>query len=349
MKQQAHTLAEIAKLLGAELHGDPTVVVTGINTLDAAQAGQITFLDNPRYRKHLAHTQAAAVILASADLAECPTNALVLAKPYVGYAKVAAKYATHTTPASGVHPTAIIGEHCQIHPSASIGPNCVLDADVIIEANVVIEAGCAIGKGTHIGAQSYLYPHVTLYHATIIGQRAIIHSGVVIGSDGFGFANDNGVWLKIPQLGNVEIGNDVEIGANTTVDRGALGNTVIEDGVKLDNQIQIGHNVHIGAHTIIAGCTGIAGSTRIGKYCLIGGGVGIIGHLEITDKVIITGMSGVSHSITEPGVYSSGFVAQPNRIWWKNVARFRELDAMADKLQKLEKLVNSHIIKHERD
>jgi len=338
-----HTLADLAKLIGAELHGDANVAITGINTLTQAQAGQITFLDNARYRKYLADTKASAVILAKEELETCKTNALVVANPYLAYAKIAGLFERPHHSKPGIHPTVIIGENCNIHPSAGIRPYVVIGDGVTIAENVYIGSHCTIGDNVQIGADSRLWSNVTVCRETLIGERTIIHSGAVIGSDGFGNANDKGNWVKVPQLGRVRIGNDVEIGANTTIDRGAIEDTIIEDNVRLDNQIQVAHNVHIGAHTAIAACTGIAGSTKIGKYCMIGGGAGITGHIELADKVMIGAMSGVSNSIQEPGIYTSGFPVQPHRDWWKNIARFQQLDQMARKLQKLEKLVQQHL------
>lgn len=342
MSQRSYTLAEISNLLGAEVHGDSNCVITSIATLEQAQPGQIAFLDNTRYRKYLPHTKASAVILKSTFLQECPSNALVLDNPYLGFAKIAALFEKRSKPAPGIHPTAVIAAGCRIDSTASIGPHCVIEAGVSIDANAIIGSGCVIGERVHIGEQTWLWPNVTLYHDVQIGKRVIAHSGVVIGSDGFGIANDKGIWQKVPQLGSVTIGDDVEIGANTTIDRGALNDTVIETGVKLDNQIQVGHNVHIGAHTAIAGGVMIAGSARIGKYCMIGGGSGINGHIEITDKVVITGMSRVSHSIHEAGMYSSGSPLQPYKAWLKNSVHTRQLDALTDKVKQLEKMLSNH-------
>jgi UDP-3-O-[3-hydroxymyristoyl] glucosamine N-acyltransferase len=320
-----YKLSQLAELLDAELHGDPNCVITGIATLQSANAQQISFLDNVRYRKYLSTTQAAAIILAPNELEHCQTHALVSKNPYLAYAKVAALFDPAAQAKPSIHPTAVIEENCQIHPTAIIG------------------AGCVIGQGSHIGAHSRLWANVTIYHGVRIGERAIIHSGVVIGSDGFGFAQDKGVWRKVPQIGGVIIGDDVEIGANTTIDRGALENTIIENGVKLDNQIQIAHNVIIGAHTAIAGCVGIAGSTTIGKYCMIGGKASIGGHLTIADKVMIAGGSGIAKSITDPGVYSSALPAEPAAAWRKNLARIYQLDDNARRLRELEKVVANFI------
>lgn len=322
MSQQSYSLTKIAELLNAKVHGDAGCVITGISTLDNAKAGEITFLDNTRYQKYLNQTKASAVILKSNYLEECPTNAVIMDNPYLGFAKVAELFDSRPKP-TGIHPTAIIAANCEIHPTANIGPYCVIEENV------------------KIGAHCVLHPHVTIYTDTQIGHRTIIHSGVVIGSDGFGFANDKGVWHKVPQLGGVTIGDDVEIGANTTIDRGALSNTIIENGVKLDNHIQIGHNVHVGAHTAIAACTAIAGSVRIGKNCMIGGNTGIAGHLELADRVIITGMSRVTGSIHQAGVYSSGSPIQPNNEWRKNSVRMRQLDDLARKVKSMEKVLSN--------
>lgn len=341
------TLAEIAKLIGTELKGDPNSIIIGINTLSNAKNGELTFLDNPRYHKYLAETQASAVILTAKDAEDCKTNALISPNPYLAYAKAAKLFARLPQVVAGAHPTAIIHAQAEIHPSASIGPYCVIAANVTIHANVVIGAHGMISERSIIGADSRLLNSVTIGHDVHIGSRVIIHSGAVIGSDGFGNANEQGRWIKVPQLGGVRIGNDVEIGANTTIDRGAIGDTIIEDGVRLDNQIQIAHNVQIGAHTAIAACTGIAGSTKIGRYCLIGGAVGIAGHIEITDKVMITGQSGITNSIKEPGVYSSTMPAMPQQDWWKLIAYFRKIAELAKRLRKLEKLFKPNMSESE--
>lgn len=332
-----YSLAELAKILSAEIKGDPECQITGVSTLVAAQKGHVTFLDNVRYRKYLATTQASAVILSPANLEDCPTNALMLANPYLGYAKVASLFAAEKNYQAGIHSTAILGVRTKIHPSVHIGPYCVIGDDVVIDEKVIIEANSVIGDRCHIGAKSHLMPRVVLYKDIQIGKRALFHSGAVIGSDGFGFAQDAGRWHKVPQLGSVIIGDDVEIGSNTSIDRGALENTHIHSGVKIDNLVQIAHNVVIGEHTAIAGCVGIAGSTTIGKHCAIGGGVGISGHISITDGVIITGGSLVAQSIEESGVYTSGIAAIPTRAWKKNLVRIYQLDDMMRRIKELEK------------
>lgn len=333
------TLREIAKRVGGEVHGDENCVITGIATLQNAAPGKISFLANSRYRKHLRTTKASAVILSRSELADCPVAALVADDPYLTYARVATLFHPPAPGKQGIHPTAWVADSSTIHETAWVGPHCVIEAGVVLGPGVQIGPGCVIGEGVTIGEDSRLVANVTVCSGTRIGRRALIHPGAVIGSDGFGLANDHGVWVKIPQIGGVRIGDDVEIGANTTIDRGALEDTVIEDGVKLDNLIQIGHNVQIGAHSAIAGCAGISGSAKIGRRCMIAGAVGIAGHLEIADDVYVTAMSRVSKSLTEPGVYSSGTPIQPNHLWHRNSVRFKQLDDMAQRLKALEKIV----------
>lgn len=340
MKNIQYTLQYLADFLAAEIRGDKNCVITGIAPLDKATTSQISFLKDPHYKKYLAVTKAAAIIIKPEQAATVTTNALLCDNPYACYAKITALFENAPKRAPGIHPSAVIGENCEIDSSAFIGAHCFLGDRVKIGKNVIINAGCSIENDSSIDENSKLYANVTVYHAVKIGKRTIIHSGVVIGSDGFGTAIDKGVWYKIHQLGSVEIGDDVEIGSNTTIDRGALENTIIENDVKLDNQIQIGHNVRIGAHTVISGCTGIAGSTTIGQYCMIGGGVGISGHIEIADKTIITAGSAIDKTITKAGIYASGIPAMPHRIWWKNLARLSHLDETIRKLQRSEKQNN---------
>jgi UDP-3-O-[3-hydroxymyristoyl] glucosamine N-acyltransferase len=342
MTLRSISLADLAETIGATLvtssgAKDDLLSVSGIATLELANENQITFLANPSYRKQLATTQAAAVILHPDMQAECPVSALVMNNPYVGFAKLSQLF--DNLPAQAV---------C-IHPSATIAATADIATDVSIAANVVIGEYVQIGSGTRIGANSVISDHsivgercvlhanVVMYHDVVVGNECILHSGCVLGADGFGFAPDAGQWVKIAQLGGVRIGNQVEIGANTTIDRGALGNTQIGNGVKLDDQIMIAHNVVIGDHCAIAGTSGIAGSTTLGNNCTIAGGVGIVGHIDITDGVHITAMTLVSKSIKEPGVYSSGTAMMPANEWRKSAARFRQLDDMARRLKKLEK------------
>ena len=317
------TLGDLAERIGGEVSGDSNCIIKGVATLKAAKAGDISFLSDSRFVKYLATTAASAVILRNSDRNACPVNSLVVSDPYVTYAYVAQLLYPSKTFPGGIHPSADVDSNASIHESSWIGPQVTIGAGCNIAANVYIGPGCSIGDNVEIGANSRLISAVVIYSGTRIGKRAIIHAGAVIGGDGFGFANDNGKWIKIPQLGGVLIGDDVEVGANTTIDRGALDDTVLEDGVKLDNQIQIAHNVRIGAHTAIAGCTGIAGSTVIGKRCAIGGGVGIVGHLNIVDDVHITATSFVSKSITVSGVYSSGMPLESNQQWRNPVFRMK--------------------------
>ncbi len=333
----SQTISQLAQYLDGEVRGDGNCHVSGIAPLQHAKAGQISFLDNPQYRKYLSETKASVVILAADFVDACPTNAIIVANPYYAYACVARLFNNKPIPRSGCHPSSVIDDAAVIDASASIGPHCVIAANAKIGKNVIIGAGCNIGENSVIDDDSRLWPNVTVYYGVSIGKRAIIHAGAVLGADGFGFAKHEGRWTKITQLGSLIIGDDVEIGANTTIDRGALENTLIGNDVKLDNLIQVGHNVQIGDHTAIAGCVAIAGSTKIGKHCLIGGAVGIAGHLEITDNVSIVGKSSVAGSIKESGVYSSGTSVQPHRLWIKNVIRLQHLDKMYRRVSSIEK------------
>ena len=319
------TLGELAEHIGATLRGDPGCAVHGVATLDSAGEGDVTFLFNRRYRKWLHITRATAVILAEGDLDDCAVSALVTENPYLGYARAAALLAPRDVVEPGVHPCAWVSPEAAVDASASIGPQAVIESGARIGQGVYIGPGCSVGRDAVVGDFSRLVANVTVCHGVKIGNRTCLHPGVVIGADGFGLARDQGRWIKIPQLGAVQIGNDVEIGANTTVDRGALKDTVVEDGVKLDNQIQIGHNVRIGEHTAIAACTGISGSTTIGKRCTIGGGVGMAGHLDIADDVTVLGGSNVTKSIRAAGTYTSVWPAEEKRSWWRKLARFNRL------------------------
>ena len=319
-RQKKYSLSELSQLISLPFEGDPNTVITGVGTLSGATEGLLTFLDNPRYRKQLPETKASAVVLSFENKKFSSVPVLISKNPYLDFAKILQLFDERPLPAAGIHSTAVIGQHCKIHPSARIGAYCV------------------VGDHCEIGAESCLWPRVTLYDSTILGEHVIIHSGAVLGSDGFGNARDGMKWVKVPQLGRVVIKSNVEIGANTTIDRGALDDTVIDEGVRIDNQVQIAHNVKIGAHSAIAGCVGIAGSTTIGKYCLVGGGTGINGHVDICDGVMLTGMTGVTKSITEPGIYSSVISAQKNLAWRKMSVRLRHLDELFERVERLEKL-----------
>jgi UDP-3-O-[3-hydroxymyristoyl] glucosamine N-acyltransferase len=331
-----YSLRELARCVDGEVRGDEAVIINRLSTLSEAQTGDLTFLANANYRGLLQTTRASAVILAEADIDQCPCAAIIVSNPYIAYAKISHLF-SESSPSPYVHTTAVIGENVQMGKNVSIDAHVVIGNNVVIGDHVVIGAGTVIGDRSRLGEYTKIAANVSIYAGVVIGKRNIIHSGAVIGADGFGFANEQGKWLKIAQLGGVSIGDDVEIGACVTIDRGALNDTIIEEGVKLDNQIQVAHNVKIGAHTAIAGCTGIAGSTTIGRYCIIAGGVGIVGHIHITDHVHITGMTMVTKSITEPGVYSSGMTFLPDAQWKKNAARFRHLDEMAKKINALNK------------
>lgn len=325
MQTDGYSLGELAVRFGLELHGDPEGRILRVATLQNAGPDALSFFANAHYRKQLAVTRAGAVVIAAEHLAACPTPALVHPNPYLAYARIAADLYPLPRAGAGVHPSAVVSEHAYIDPTASVGAQAVIEDDVSIGARVIVGPGCIVQSGTRIGPDTRLVARVTLCAGTKIGERCILHPGVVIGADGFGFAMEGRRWFKVPQVGAVQIGDDVEIGANTTIDCGAIEDTVIENGVKLDNQIQIGHNVTVGEHTAIASCTGISGSTTIGKRCMIGGLVGMAGHLTIADDVIITGFSMISASLTRAGSYSSGIPAEETREWWRRVAQFRKL------------------------
>ncbi len=313
-------------------------MLEGVNDLRKASPGELSFLASAKYLPFLRDTAASAVIMRTAQLADCPpgVTALITSDPYLGYARAAQLLYPPRRYAPGIHASAVVDASASVDESVHIGAHCYIGAGVALEHSVVVLPGCVIEDGVRIGAGTVLEPNVTLMSNVVVGEGCLLHSGAVIGGDGFGFANDQGEWVKIPQLGGVRIGNDVEIGANTTIDRGALEDTVISDGVKLDNLIQIAHNVRIGRDTAIAGCTGIAGSTVVGERCAIGGGVGITGHIEIADGVMVTGRSFVAQSIPEAGSYSSETPLQPTGKWRRNYLRYRELDDIARRLKKLE-------------
>ena len=333
----SYRLGELAERLGAGLRGDPDILIERVAALDAAGPRDVTFLSNRRYRPYLKDTRAGAVILPSRFADACPVPALVLDNPYLGYARAATLLSPPPEAAPGVAASAVVDPSAEVARDASIGAHCVVEAGASVGAGSSLGPGSFLGRNSSIGPRGRIAARVAICENVTIGARAVIHPGVVIGADGFGLANDGGVWVKIPQLGGVRIGDDVEVGANTTIDRGALEDTVIEDGVKLDNLIQIGHNVRIGAHTAIAAGVAVGGSARIGSRCTIGGAASIAGHLEIADDVHITATSAVPKSIGRAGVYSSGMPARENRIWRRNVARLGQLDGMAQRLRALER------------
>ncbi len=323
------TLQEIVQRLGGEVVGDASAAVSGVATLDEAGPHEISFLANPRYRAKLAATRAGAVILGPRDRDATDVTRIVADNPYAYYARTVALFHPPRTAVAGVHPSAWIGAGAQVAASAEIGPLAVVGAGARVGDRAVIGAGTIIGEGTTIGADTLLHAHVTIYHDCVVGARCILHSGCVIGADGFGMAPDAGRWVKIPQVGRAVLGDDVEVGASTTIDRGALGDTVVEEGVKIDNQVQIAHNCRIGAHTVIAGCAGIAGSAVIGRHCVIGGGAGVVGHVTLADGVTVTGMTLITKSVSQPGVYSSGMPMMPHAEWLRNAAPLRRLHEIA--------------------
>lgn len=331
------SLGELAVRFGCELRGDPDVRVGRVATLAGAGPDALAFLVNPRYRSRLATTRAAAVILGAENAAGATQPVLIAANPYATYARIATVLHPPAVLPAGVHPTAWIAPLAQVAGSAHVGAHASIGDGARVGARAVIGPGCVIGEGVEIGEDVQLVARVVVCRGTRIGPRTVVQPGAVVGADGFGFAAEHGTWLKVPQIGGVAIGADVEIGANTTIDRGSIEDTVIEEGVKLDNQIQIGHNVRIGAHTVMAACVGVSGSVTIGRRCQIGGAVGIVGHLSICDDVAVTGLTMVSHSITEPGVYSSGLPAIPAHDWRRAVARLHRLDRMAGRLGALER------------
>lgn len=315
------TLASVVQALGGQLHGDPQVVITGLAPLESATGSQLSFLSNPRYQSQLLASRAACVIVAPSmeDAAKSRGSYIVAEQPYLYFAKITQLWKRSGQPiVAQVHATAVIDPSAQVHPTASIGPLCVVE------------------RGACIGADTVLKSRITVGENCRIGERCIVHSGVVIGADGFGFAPNGDAWEKIEQLGAVRIGNDVEIGANTCIDRGALQDTVIEDGVKLDNLIQIGHNVHIGKHTAMAGCVGVAGSATIGAQCTIGGGAIVLGHLELADKVHISAATVVTRSIHKPGHYTGMFPIDDNASWEKNAASLKQLYSLRERVRALE-------------
>jgi len=325
----AMTLGEIAVRYGLELAGDPDQRVHDVATLAAASPGTLTFCTGAKFRRQLAATRATVVVLPREMVAECPVAALVSPRPYASYARIAAGLRPAATVTPGIAPGAQLAPTAAVAQSAWIGPNAVIGDGAAIGERCSIGANCVIGPGVRLGDDCRLQPNVTLCHGVTAGARCIFKPGSVVGADGFGFAPDADGFVKVPHLGSVRLGNEVEIGANTTVDRGTIEDTVLEDGVKLDNQVQVGHNCRIGAHTVIAGCVGISGSTIIGRRCMIGGAVGIAGHLEIGDDVIVTGYTLVTHSLPGPGTYSSGWPAIAASDWRRAVARLHRLERRA--------------------
>ncbi|SHN12459.1 UDP-3-O-[3-hydroxymyristoyl] glucosamine N-acyltransferase [Duganella sacchari] len=340
-------LGALVERLGGQLVGDENLEVSGIAPLADAGVSHISFLSNSKLRAQALQSKAAALIVSAADddfiAAGYYGARIVVPNPYVYFARAAQYFESLTAivPAPGIHASAVVADSAQVAPTAHIGARAVVEEGAVIGEGVVIGAGCYIGREAVIGEGTQLFANVTFHARCQIGKRGIIHSGAVIGTDGFGFANEGGVYIKIPQTGRVMIGDDVDIGANTTIDRGALADTIIEDGVKLDNQIQIGHNCHIGAHTAMAGCVGVAGSAKIGKYCTFGGAAMVLGHLTIVDKVHVGSGSMVSRSILEPGQYTGFYPLAKNADWEKSAVIVRNLSAMRDKIRALEKIIKT--------
>jgi UDP-3-O-[3-hydroxymyristoyl] glucosamine N-acyltransferase len=335
--RKSYTLREIAERFGGEIVGDPDTSVRQVATLENAMAGTLTFVTGARYLHHLKGTQAAAVLVGAAMRDATALPRIVCADPYAYFARVSALLNPARAPVAGTHATAVVHGSADIAADTEIGPLVVIGGGVRIGAACVIGPGCVIGEGVQLGSAVRLHANVTIYHGCIIGDRVIIHSGAVIGADGFGIAMTDDRWLKIPQIGRVVIEADVEVGANTTIDRGAIDDTIIEEGVKLDNQIQVAHNVRIGAHTAIAACAGVAGSARIGRYCRIGGASGIAGHITIADHVEISAHTIITKSIDKPGTYTGAYPFEANREWRRNAAQLRHLSELAERLRTLEK------------
>lgn len=332
----ATTLARLAEQLGLEYDGSGATRIDHVAALEDAGPGALTFLADSRYKRHLAGTRAAVIVMTPELALQSTIPVLRAANPHLAFARAAALVMPARQPQAGVHPTAWVDPEATLGRGVAVGPHASIGRGCRVGENVQIGPGCTIGEEVEIGDECRLLSRVTVQNRCLMGKRCVLQPGVVIGADGFGYAHDQGRWEQVPQLGRVRLGNDVDIGANSTVDRGAIGDTVLGDGVKLDNLVQIGHNVQIGDHTIIAGCVGIAGSTRIGRNCAIGGATGIAGHITLADGVQVTGMTQVTKSLKKAGIYSSGTGVEPNRQWRRNAGRFHQLDTIAARLRDLE-------------
>ncbi len=334
------SLGELAKLVDAEVAGDPQRIVSGIGSLESATPDQISHLSSALYRSQLESTEAGAIILAPDDRDRWAGDALLVANPYLAFARISQQFEVHPHLTDGVHASATVDPTAVIDPGAGVGPGAVIGARTTIAAGVRVHAAAVVGEDCVLAENSVIMPHAVLYADVTVGPRSVIHSGAIIGSDGFGFTPDEkGRLTAIAQLGGVRIGADVSVGASTTIDRGALDDTVIEEGVKIDNQVQIGHNTHIGAHTVICGCVGIVGSTRIGRHVVLAGGVGVGGDhpVEICDQVVVSATTWVTSDITEPGIYSGGVLHSSNKQWKRNVLRLLKLDELFRRVAKLER------------
>ena len=334
--KQKYTLAHLAELLDAKLIGDGQCEITGLATLQNAKPGQLSFLSNPSYVGQLKNSKASAILIDKKYLDNCPGSKLVTGIPYVSFAKATMLFDNSPIPPAGVHESASVDPSVVLGKNVSISAKAVIAANVSLGDDVVIGAGCYVGENVSLGKACKLHSNVTLYHGVVLGKNVKIHSSSVVGADGFGFAFDGSKSIKIYQLGGVKIGDDVEIGAGSTIDRGALEDTEIGNGVKIDNQVQIGHNCKICEHTIICGCAGIAGSVTIGEYCIMGGGSGVVGHISIADRVQVSAMSLLSQSISEPGIYSTGTIQAKTSEWKRNAIRFQQLDSIAKRLKEIE-------------
>jgi UDP-3-O-[3-hydroxymyristoyl] glucosamine N-acyltransferase len=338
-------VSELIEQFGGQLQGDPTTSIKAVAPLERAGPGDISFLGNSKMRPLAAHSHAAALILSPQDDAEVAASyegaRIVTGNPYAYFARTAQYLLPRAAPEPGIHPSAVVHPSARIDPSAHIGPQVTVEAGAVVKAGAMIDGGCYIGRDAVVGEGTHFFANATFHARCVIGARGILHSGAVIGGDGFGFAVEDGVYIKIPQTGRVVIGDDVDIGSNTTVDRGALDDTVIEDGVKLDNQIQIGHNCHIGAHTAMAGCVGVAGSAMIGKHCTFGGAAMVNGHIEIADHVNITAGTLVANSIKEPGRYTGFYPIATNAEWERSAALVRNLGTMREKIRALERALKA--------
>ncbi|MFC5547168.1 UDP-3-O-(3-hydroxymyristoyl)glucosamine N-acyltransferase [Massilia aerilata] len=334
-------VGELIERFGGQLQGDPGIELSAIAPLERAGPADISFLGNGKLRAQAAHSRAAALILSPLDEPEVAASyegaRIVTGNPYAYFARTAQLLAPREAPRAGIHPCAAVHERARVDPSAWVGSHVTIEEGAVIGAGAVVDAGCYIGRDAVVGEHTHFFANASFLARCVIGARGIVHSGAVIGGDGFGFAMDEGVYIKIPQTGRVLIGDDVDIGAGTTIDRGAMIDTVIEDGVKLDNQIQIGHNCHIGAHTAMAGCVGVAGSAIIGKYCTFGGAAMVNGHITIADHVHITAGTLVSNSINEPGRYTGFYPISPNAEWERNAALLRNLSSLRARIRALEK------------
>lgn len=329
-------LGDLATRFGCELVGDPETVVTHVATLANAGPEALSFFANPAYRARLQNTAAAAVVLGPGDAEICPVAALVAGEPYATYARIAGLLHPPESLPPGIHASAVVDTSAKVADSAYVGPHAVIGPGSVVAEHAAIGANAVVGPRCRIGRHTRLHANVTLVQDVTIGERGIVHPGAVIGADGFGNARGDAGWIKVPQIGGVRIGDDVEIGANTTIDRGAIEDTVLENGVRLDNLVQIAHNVHLGEHTAMASLSGISGSTVVGRRCMFGGQSGVVGHISICDDVVVGGATMISKDIREPGFYTGSFPAEKDRDWKRKVARFRRLDELAGRVKRLE-------------